>query len=155
LSRSNNVLIGGGGVAKLTDFGLSVIMAGAANTISASEAGSHPHTERWAAPEILDGADVDEKADVYSFAMLLFEIFSRAVRFAVPLVPDMIMMRRGLPCTIAAPAEGGALLHLGRVQPPLAGTHHVCCLCTCTLLVPSDTRKHIGRQTIGSLFWHL
>ena len=81
--RSNNVLIGAGGVAKLTDFGLSVIMAGAANTISASEAGSHPHTERWAAPEILDGGDVDEKADVYSFAMLLFEIFSRAVRCAV------------------------------------------------------------------------
>ncbi len=67
-------------MAKLTDFGLSVIMANAANSISAAEAGSHPHTERWAAPEVLDGADVDEKADVYSFAMLLFEIFSRAVR---------------------------------------------------------------------------
>ena len=32
--RSNNVLIGAGGVAKLTDFGLSVIMENAANTIS-------------------------------------------------------------------------------------------------------------------------
>jgi len=80
------VLIGAGGVAKLTDFGLSVIMAGASNTISASEAGSHPHTERWAAPEILDGGDVDEKADVYSFAMLLFEIFSRAVRSTFDLI---------------------------------------------------------------------
>ena len=48
-------------------------MANAVNTISAAEAGSHPHTERWAAPEVLDGAGVDEKADVYSFAMLLFE----------------------------------------------------------------------------------
>ena len=75
------MLIGADGVAKLADFGLSVIMANQSASIKATENGtSHPHTERWAAPEVLEGLQVDEKADVYSFAMLLFEIFSKAVR---------------------------------------------------------------------------
>ena len=82
----NNVLIGASGIAKLTDFGLSMIMANHAATIDPAATGtSHPHTERWAAPEVLEGGQVDEKADVYSFAMLLFEIFAKAVSCCVPL----------------------------------------------------------------------
>lgn len=40
----------------------------------------HPHTLRYAAPEVLDGEPVNDRSDVYAYGMLLYEIFSGNVR---------------------------------------------------------------------------
>jgi serine/threonine protein kinase len=38
-------------------------------------------TTRWTAPEILNGLHYSEKADVFSFGMVLYEIFARKLPF--------------------------------------------------------------------------
>ena len=74
-----NVLLGAGGVAKLADYGLTAITSDrGSSSYTATDDSSRP--ERWLAPECLEGGQGDEKADVYSFGMLLFEIFAKAVR---------------------------------------------------------------------------
>lgn len=40
----------------------------------------HPHTLRYAAPEVLEGEPVNDRSDVYAYGMLLYEIFSGNVR---------------------------------------------------------------------------
>lgn len=73
------MLMGAGGVAKLADFGLTAITSDrGSSSYTATDDSSRP--ERWLAPECLEGGQGDEKADVYSFGMLLFEIFAKAVR---------------------------------------------------------------------------
>lgn len=67
-------------VVKVSDFGLSRMKdAGAADdwgkmTIAAG-------TCHWMAPEVFQGTDYDEKVDIYSYAMILFEIICREIPF--------------------------------------------------------------------------
>jgi serine/threonine-protein kinase CTR1 len=62
--------------AKVSDFGLSRVMAGN-NTRMTPGAG----TLNWMAPEVMKGEYYDEKVDVYSYAMVLFEIICSEVPF--------------------------------------------------------------------------
>lgn len=65
---------------KVSDFGLSRMKAAGAETdwgkmtIAAG-------TCHWMAPEVFIGGEYDEKVDVYSFAMILFEIICREIPF--------------------------------------------------------------------------
>jgi len=62
---------------KVSDFGLSRMndaAPGAKMTIAAG-------TCHWIAPEVFCGANYDEKVDVYSYAMILFEIICREIPF--------------------------------------------------------------------------
>merc|ERR1719223_1913625 len=38
-------------------------------------------TQHWMAPEVFKGGDYDEKVDIYSFSMVLFEVICREVPF--------------------------------------------------------------------------
>ena len=64
--KSANVLLDEHGVAKVCDFGLAHLKLGSG--VNTSRHGS----PSWTAPEVLKGEARDEKADTYSYGMLLF-----------------------------------------------------------------------------------
>lgn len=64
---------------KLTDFGLSKVKT---DTMASSSVASFSGTLPWMAPELFDNASYQKSADVYSFAIVLWEIASRKTPFA-------------------------------------------------------------------------
>ncbi|OHT03358.1 hypothetical protein TRFO_29281 [Tritrichomonas foetus] len=67
--KANNVLIGNDGLPYLADFGVSRIIENS-NRRYSKDVGTHSHM----APEVYKGLEYNEKADVFSFGMLLFEV---------------------------------------------------------------------------------
>lgn len=62
------------GHARLTDFGFAAI----APELGSTKLTTEGHAVRWAAPEVLDRElPVSKKSDVYSFAMVMFEVWTR------------------------------------------------------------------------------
>jgi len=80
-------------VVKVTDFGLSkVVDADDAQACMTKAAG----TCHWMAPEVFASNDYDRKADVYSFAMILYEIICQDVPFGNIKAPRLgLMIVRG------------------------------------------------------------
>lgn len=66
--KSGNVLLDKAGHVAVTDFGMSRVVAG----MMTQNAG----TTAWTAPEVFVTGEYSQKADVYSFAMVLYEIFT-------------------------------------------------------------------------------
>ncbi|GLE06508.1 hypothetical protein PINS_up015755 [Pythium insidiosum] len=76
--RSKNVLLTAQGEAKLTGFGLARHVEDDAIGMLTAGVGS----ALWAAPEVLRGEQYDEKADVYSFGVLLSELDTNELPFS-------------------------------------------------------------------------
>ena len=74
--KSANVLLDEHGTAKVSDFGLSVAKAESAVVTS------HIGSPQWTPPEALRGQRPGAAADTYSFGMLLYEVFARALPYA-------------------------------------------------------------------------
>eukprot|EP00698_Gefionella_okellyi_P013674 TRINITY_DN3761_c0_g1_i1.p1 TRINITY_DN3761_c0_g1~~TRINITY_DN3761_c0_g1_i1.p1 ORF type:complete len:953 (-),score=178.77 TRINITY_DN3761_c0_g1_i1:52-2835(-) len=72
---SLNVLVDQSWRCKLCDFGVS-------KTKETSRMTRHPGNLRWMAPEVTLQRPYDEKADVFSFALIMWELFSGAIPFA-------------------------------------------------------------------------
>ncbi|MDX1657564.1 MAG: Stk1 family PASTA domain-containing Ser/Thr kinase [Nitriliruptorales bacterium] len=68
--KPENILLGHDGVVKVTDFGLATAAAKSTRTFGDAIVGS-PH---YLAPEVVDGATVDARADVYALGIVLFEL---------------------------------------------------------------------------------
>lgn len=66
--KPSNLLMAGAGNIKLSDFGL------ARRSGSASDDGAISGTPNYLAPELLDGAAPDRRADMYAFGITLFEL---------------------------------------------------------------------------------
>lgn len=82
--KSNNIVIGHDGVAKLTDFGLSCPAANLPSSGNASEVGAI----RWKAPECISGESSGSFAsDVYSFGMTIIEAVTGRLPFGT--MPDV------------------------------------------------------------------
>jgi len=87
--KSSNVLLDTAGGVKLTDFGVAVQVEGAGgnSSPSAMESSCDPLTTetgtyRWMAPEVTRHEGYTKSADVFSYAMLLFELITHEVPFA-------------------------------------------------------------------------
>lgn len=72
-----NLFVTTDGVVKLLDFGVSKILAGAAETVSGLRKGKLPYM----APEQLQGKPVDIRADVFSLAVVAWEAFAGRALF--------------------------------------------------------------------------
>jgi serine/threonine protein kinase len=83
--KSANVLLGDGGGVKVTDFGTARLMT----TLSASNLTANVGTAQWTAPEVLTGGAYDTCADVYSFGILLWELYAQQVPYAALSLPPI------------------------------------------------------------------
>jgi len=76
--KPQNLLVDEHWNVKLCDFGLSQVKLLEAKV---RDGKSIPGTPLWMAPEVLTGKDVDEKADVYSYGIVLWEIIAEQEPF--------------------------------------------------------------------------
>jgi len=79
--KPSNLLVDKHGSIRVCDFGLSAIKPAHEKL---KDKDTIPGTPLWMAPEVMMGRQVDEKADVYSYAIVLWELVSQKPPF-----PDM------------------------------------------------------------------
>lgn len=70
-----NILIDNSGHARITNFGLAVVTS--------------RRTQRWAAPEVLEGGKDSKKADIFAFAMVMIEAFTGEIPFNTKTGPEV------------------------------------------------------------------
>ncbi|KAF9644732.1 kinase-like protein, partial [Thelephora ganbajun] len=78
--KDANILIDEDGHACLTDFWLTSITRGEDSARSPQDS-NVANTTTWAAPEILKGGPVTKEGDVFTFAMVTVEVFTRRPPF--------------------------------------------------------------------------
>ena len=83
--KSANVLLDGHGIAKVCDFGLAHMKLGA--DVQTERMGS----PMWTSPEVLKGDARNEKADTYSYGMLLFELLTRELPYGGYAAAQVVM----------------------------------------------------------------
>jgi serine/threonine protein kinase len=71
-----NILVTGKGVAKLLDFGLAKRMTDSNPDITKTVAGTVLGTASYMAPEQAEGKPLDERSDIFSFGVVLYEMLS-------------------------------------------------------------------------------
>lgn len=67
--------------AKVTDFGLSKMVEKSDRKDKKAKMTKGIGTVHWMAPEVFESSDYNEKVDVYSFAMLLYEVIAKEPPF--------------------------------------------------------------------------
>ncbi|KAF9644146.1 kinase-like protein [Thelephora ganbajun] len=78
--KGQNILVDDSGHARIVDFGFAIVTR---NLDSMSSASHHNgYTPRWTAPEVLDGEPHSKEGDIFSFAMVMIEVFTGAVPFS-------------------------------------------------------------------------
>jgi serine/threonine-protein kinase len=75
--KPHNVLVDSEGRVKVTDFGIA-----RAGTSQMTEAGSIVGTAQYLSPEQARGADVDQRSDLYSLGVLMYELLTGEVPFS-------------------------------------------------------------------------
>jgi len=75
--KPHNVLVDAEGRVKVTDFGIA-----RAGTSQMTEAGSIVGTAQYLSPEQARSSDVDERSDLYSLGVVLYELLTGAVPFS-------------------------------------------------------------------------
>lgn len=90
-----NVLIAHDGTPRLADFGLAQTVGAAHITTAGNLAG----TLQYLAPEALIGAELDERSDIWSFGVLLFEMVTGKLPFASEIPGSVIRMILTQPLT--------------------------------------------------------
>ncbi|HEX4930487.1 MAG TPA: serine/threonine-protein kinase, partial [Gaiellaceae bacterium] len=75
--KPQNVLLGGEGVAKVTDFGIVRSL----DAVGHTETGTVLGTSHYIAPEQARGERVDAQTDVYSFGVVLYELLTGEVPY--------------------------------------------------------------------------
>jgi serine/threonine protein kinase/Tfp pilus assembly protein PilF len=76
--KSSNIMITSDGKIKIMDFGLAKIRGGSEITKIGSTAG----TAAYMSPEQLKGANVDERTDIWSFGIVLYEMITGKLPFS-------------------------------------------------------------------------
>ncbi len=75
--KSLNILIDENWVAKVSDFGLSRFKAPTVSEKMTGQAGTY----HWMAPEVINSQHYTEKADIYSFGVIMWEVSFRAIPY--------------------------------------------------------------------------
>ena len=83
--KSANVLLDRHGHAKVCDFGLAHLKLG--NDVRTDRMGS----PMWTSPEVLKGEARNEKADTYSYGMLLYELLTRQLPYGGYAAAQVVM----------------------------------------------------------------
>src|SRR3989339_31857 len=75
--KPDNIMIRKDGIAQIMDFGLAKLR-GVSNL---TQRGSTVGTARYMSPEQVQGMDIDHRSDIFSFGVLLYELFSGQLPF--------------------------------------------------------------------------
>lgn len=75
--KSSNVLLDAKGTAKISDFGLSCVMELGRSADLTAETGTY----KWMAPEVIRHEPYSSKADVYSFAIVMWELLAKDIPY--------------------------------------------------------------------------
>ncbi|KAF9645415.1 kinase-like protein [Thelephora ganbajun] len=78
--KGPNILVDNSGHARVADFGFAMVTQNLDSMPSASH--HNGHTPRWTAPEVLNEGPHTKEADVFSFAMVMIEVFTGAIPFS-------------------------------------------------------------------------
>ncbi|KAF9645430.1 kinase-like protein [Thelephora ganbajun] len=102
--KGPNVLVDDSVRARIADFGISIVTRNL-NSIRPPTT-QNSCTPRYAAPEVLDGENPSKKSDIFSFAMVMIEVFTSAVPFRdkAPLAAAGAIIRGERPPRPAHPA---------------------------------------------------
>lgn len=95
--KPENIMVTDRGIAKVTDFGVAETVT---RTLSPDEARDLLGTIAYLAPEVIQGSPPDERSDVYSLALTLYELVSGRSPFGGTSAAAMAGQR------LAAPAPG-------------------------------------------------
>lgn len=104
--KTDNLLVDDNWQVKVADFGLATVKS---KTFAKTMCG----TTGWVAPEVLNDQGYTEKADVYSFAIILWELFTRQIPYAGKNTMQVVRsVDRGerLPIPDACPADYAELI---------------------------------------------
>jgi serine/threonine protein kinase/ABC-type branched-subunit amino acid transport system substrate-binding protein len=122
--KSHNILLDDKWNARISDFGIAKLKE-ESRTVR-SEGGAVGHsigTIYWTAPEALDGQDATEKADCYSFGIVLWEVFHRQMpyRGRDPVSVAVDVVKNGLrpPISADVPNEVQDIIRACWAQSPL------------------------------------
>ncbi|PRW56562.1 serine threonine- kinase CTR1-like isoform X1 [Chlorella sorokiniana] len=119
--KSQNVLLDAAGRAKVCDFGIAKFK----NNTLVSSAGGQAGTPAYMAPETFDGKRVNEKVDVYSFAILCWEMLTGRVPWRelaghMQIIFQVGVMRQRLPLPDTCPPFLRALIEECWEEDPAA-----------------------------------
>ena len=78
--KSNNIMIASDGGVRLLDFGLA--RGGGIDVTTLTRTGAIVGTPGYMSPEQFEGSDVDERCDLYSLGVVLFELLTGRLPFA-------------------------------------------------------------------------
>lgn len=94
--KSASILIDGDGRCKINGFGLSSFVSAVSGTTGSA---ALPFSAAWTAPEVLqDGSTlVEESTDVYSFGVILWELFREQLPWEGVSIAQLVVAGRGLP----------------------------------------------------------
>ncbi|KAG5178782.1 kinase-like domain-containing protein, partial [Tribonema minus] len=108
--KSLNVLIDEAWVCKVTDFGLSRFKATSESERMTGQAGTY----HWMSPEVINSQHYTEKADVFSFGIIMWEIYTRNIPYdgmqPVQVVAAVITRRERPRLPAACPAPLAQLI---------------------------------------------
>lgn len=91
---------------RLLDFGVSMVVTSVANR-GGGRAASVAGTPYTMSPEQIRGRQLDLRTDIYSFGILLFELFTGGYPFAPDSVNDLLRMQVLVPAPRASSTDGG------------------------------------------------
>lgn len=81
---------------QVTDFGLSRFKATSVSEKMTGQAGTY----HWMAPEVINSQHYTEKADVFSYGIILWEIYTRAIPYG-GMQPVQVCIVNALPRNIS------------------------------------------------------
>ena len=106
----------------MADFGLSRFKSSASSLMTGHCGSSH-----WMAPEVVEGGSYTELADVYSFAINLWELWSRKVPYEgmqpIQIVHAVVHQQKRPPVPADCPPAVAALMRACWQQDPSTRPH--------------------------------
>jgi eukaryotic-like serine/threonine-protein kinase len=100
--KPGNLLVGGGGTTKITDFGIATA-ARAAQASHLTETGMVMGTAMYVSPEQATGAPVDSSSDIYSLGVVAYECLAGHVPFPASKPPAIAYAHKHAPVPALPP----------------------------------------------------